>query len=490
MKVLLIYPQYAHSSEFDSRAPSMSLVYLASTLERNGHEVVIYDASLGPIVKIGKVFRYGASDKEVYDFLLNNRFDFVGITCSFTARWKFVVKIARQVKEIYPSLPVAVGGLFPTYEWEYCLNNCNSVDFIMLGEAELNFAQIVNNISGGADINDACKNVEGVAWKWQSQAQYNPKKEYNNNLDDLAFPAWHLAPLKQYFLLQKRIFELPTPCLPILSSRSCPNRCRFCNMYLTHGSRWRARSTKNLLDEVEYLIKRFAVHNLYFIDDNFSLNLARAKDICREIIERKLKIKYNFHNGLSIRTIDYELVQLMKESGCTSVCLAVESGSERIRNEVYGKGLDTKKIFDVFNWFHQLNIPTIGYFLVGAPGENRQDFEKTKKLLAKLPMTLATVGIFTPYPGTELYDECKEKGWLVESSVEDMDRIECFSPMLRTPDFEPADIARWQKELYLSFIRYHWPTLIKEALRPWGVVNLDMVGKFLGLMKFNYASSK
>ena len=123
VKVLLIYPQYTHSSEFDSRAPSMSLVYLASTLERCGHEVLIYDASLGPIVKMGRVFRYGVSDKEVGDFLSSHRFDIVGITCSFTARWRFVSRIAQQVKEIFPDVPVAVGGLFPTSRWEYCLNH-------------------------------------------------------------------------------------------------------------------------------------------------------------------------------------------------------------------------------------------------------------------------------------------------------------------------------------------------------------------------------
>ncbi len=488
MRILLIYPQYTHSSEFDNRTPSMSLVYLASTLEQHGHQVVIYDASLGPIVKMGKVFRYGAPDEEVYDFLSANSFNIVGITCSFTARWRFVARIARQVKEIFPDVPVAIGGLFPTYRWEYCLSSCDAVDFVMLGEAELTFAQVVENIDRGYDINDSCKNVEGVAWRSGDRLFCNAKREYNDKLDVLPFPAWHLVDLKRYFSLQKNIFELPAPCLPILSSRSCPNRCRFCNMYIAHGYRWRACTSENTLEEIEYLMKRFGVRRFYFVDDNFSLDVERAKRICRGIIERQLDIKYNFHNGLSIKTIDYELVKLMKESGCTSVCLGIESGSERIRNEVYGKKLSTEKIFEVLNWCRKVGIPTIGYFMVGAPGETRAEFEESKRLLAKLPMSLATVSIYTPYPGTELYDECKKKGWLLETAVEDENRVEMFSCMLRTPDFEPEDIARWQRELYLSFIRYHWFALIKEALRPWGVVNLDMIGKFLGMLKFRCMS--
>ena len=314
MKVLLIYPQYPHSSEFDSRAPSMSLVYLASTLERYAHTVTIYDASSGPITKIDKVFRYGFSEEDVYDFLKSQSFDIVGITCSFTARWRFVAKIVNQVKEIYPNVPVVVGGLFPTTSWEYCLNNSKAIDIIMLGEAELGFAEIVNSISKGDSIVDACKNVDGVVYRNADKILCNPKNKYNDKLDDLPFPAWHLVDLKKQFLLQKNIYELPTPCLPILSSRSCPNRCKFCNMYITHGSVWRARSAESVLNELEYLIKKFNIHNYYFVDDNFSINRERAKNICKGIIARKLNIKYNFHNGLSIKTIDEELVQLMKVS--------------------------------------------------------------------------------------------------------------------------------------------------------------------------------
>jgi anaerobic magnesium-protoporphyrin IX monomethyl ester cyclase len=484
MRILLIYPQYSHSSEFDSRAPSMSLFYIASMLERHGHEVVIYDASLGPIVKTGQVFRYGDSDSHVYDFLSASKFDVVGITCSFNARWKFVSRLAQQVKQLFADVPVVVGGLFPTYEWEYCLNSCSSVDFVMLGEAELSFVDVVSNLARGYDINDSCKSIGGVAWKVKDQLFCNPKVEFNNNLDDLPLPAWHLADLNQYFQLQKNIFELPAPCLPILSSRGCPNRCSFCNMYITHGRHWRFRSAENVLDEIEYLKTKFGVRNFYFIDDNFSANLKRAKRICGGILERQLKIKYNFHNGLSVNAIDNELVRLMKKSGCTSVCLAVESGSERIRNGVYKKNLKTGKIVEVFNWYRKAKIPTIGYFMVGAPGETKEDFEQSRNLMAKVPMSLATVGIYTPYPGTQLYDECKEKGWLIEPSIEDDSRVEMFSSMLRTPDFEPEDVARWQKQLYISFIRYHWFDLIKEALRPMGVVNRDMIGKFLGMLKF------
>lgn len=486
MEVLLIYPQYTHINEFDSRVPSMSLIYLASTLECHGHKVTIYDASLGSIVKVGEVFRYGFSDEDVYDFLKKQNFDIVGITCSFSTRWKFVSKIAECVKKISPDTPVVTGGLFPTYSFEYCLKNDSAIDFIMLGEAELTFAQVINNISKGYSIHDSCKDVDGVAWRTNGKIFCNQKHDYNDNLDDLPFPAWHLVDINKYFKLQKNIFELKTPCLPILSSRSCPYKCKFCNMYIVHGLKWRSRSPENVLNEVEYLMKIFNVYHFYFIDDNFSLDIERAKLICKGIIERKLNIKYNFHNGLSIKTIDEELVLLMKESGCTSVCLAIESGSERIRNEVYGKKLSTKKIFEVFDLFYRTKISTIAYFLVGAPTETRNDIEKSKELIRKLPVTLITVGIYTPYPETELYDECKKKGWLIKANPDSEDNVQMFSSMLKTPDFEPGDLISWQKELYFCFIRSHWFNLIKQVFRSNSVINFDTIGKFIGIVKFRF----
>lgn len=261
-------------------------------------------------------------------------------------------------------------------------------------------------------------------------------------------------------------------------------------MFITNGPRWRPRSAANVLAEIEYLIGRFGITRFYFIDDNFSIDLKRAKEICQGIIDRKLKIKYNFHNGLSIKALDLELIRLMKRSGCTSVCLGIESGSEKVRNGIYRKGLSTEKIVQVVEWFDQVGIPAIGYFLVGAPGETRDDFEQTRKLMARLPLRLVTVSLFTPYPDTELYEECRHKGWLKELSADDESRVEMFTSMVETPDFSPAQVAGWQKELYWSFIRSHPLTLIKETLRPAGLVNKDMLGKFWGMLKFRNEAAK
>ncbi|MEI8010958.1 MAG: radical SAM protein, partial [Candidatus Omnitrophota bacterium] len=294
----------------------MALLYLAAFLEKQGHAVRIFDASLGPVTGCGNLFRYGFSQDEVAFFLKNEVFDLAGISCSFTARWPFVKKIADQIKELYPSKPVVAGGLYPTYAWEDVLRSGSSIDAVLLGEAERSFGMLVAGLSKGVSFDDSCRGIDGIAWRSGGACRINKKTQYINDLDQLPFPAWHLVDLKTYFRLQKSIFELPAPCLPVLSSRSCPFRCSFCNMYITHGQRWRARSAVNVLDELQYLVQAFGVSRFYFVDDNFSIDLKRAKAICQGIIDRKLRINYNFHNGLSIKTIDLELVGLLKKSGC------------------------------------------------------------------------------------------------------------------------------------------------------------------------------
>ena len=470
MKILLVYPQYIYHDTFDSRSPSLSLLYLASRLEKDGHDVKIIDVSNGPITPVKNGFLYGIRNEEVLKIFKNERYDVVGITCSFASRWPFVSELASLFKSIWKDVPVVIGGLFPTYEWEYCFRNSKDIDIGVLGEGEETLANIANGFEGGASITGACEGADGVAWRDGNDLRINEKTRYIENLDSLPFPAWHLLDLKELFRYQKNFYNLRPPFFTVLSSRSCPYGCSFCNMYVTHGRRWRPRSVENFVDELEFLKGRYNVSQFFFADDNFSFNLDRAKNICKEIIRRNLKIKYNTGNGLNIKKVDKELFELMKASGCGSIALAIESGSERIRNGVYKKNVPSDKIHQAVKWCDAVGLPAIGFFMVGAPGENRESVEETKKLIKNLPLTLCTCSIYTPYPKTALYDECVEKGYLNDIDPESSERVEFVTGLIRTPDFCPEDVKVWQREIYLSFIKHKWPRILRELFKSNGVV--------------------
>lgn len=378
-------------------------------------------------------------------------------------------------EEMRPGIPVVIGGLFPTYDWAFCFDRSRDIDVIVLGEGEETLARIVHNLEQGCSIFEACSPVDGVAWRDGEDIQKNDKTSYLGDLDSLPFPAWHLLDLDRCFANQRNLYELRPPYFTVLSSRGCPYACSFCNMYITHSRKWRFRSPKNFVDELEFLKEKYKINHFFIADDNFSVNLNRAKDICREILDRRLDIRYNTSNGLSIKTIDKELLELMKASGCGSIALAIESGSERIRNRVYKKNLSTDKIYQAVKWCNEVGLPSIGFFMIGAPGENRESIEETKRLIKGLPLTLCTSSIFTPYPGTALYEECLKKGYLNINSPEDAHRLEFSTCMLNTPDFSAEDVIAWQKEIYLYFLKTKWPQLLWQLLKPNGVVTFSQL---------------
>ena len=473
MKILLVYPQYIYHDTFDARSPSLSLLYLASILEKDGHQVKIFNTSEGPITQVKNGYLYGISNEEISRALQGKDYDLVGITCSFASRWRFVSEQAALFKKLWPGTPIVVGGLFPTYEWEYCFRKSKDIDAIVLGEGEGTLAGVAAKLEDGCSIANACGSVDGIVWRDGEKINKKDKSGYNEDLNSLPFPAWHLLDLKSFFNTQRNLYELRPPYFTVLSSRSCPEACSFCNMFITHGRKWRTRSPENFVDELEFLMVEFNVNSFFIADDNFSFDLERAKNICREIIKRNLKIHYNTGNGLNIKRIDNELIKLMKASGCGSIALAIESGSERIRNDVYKKKLSTEKIYQVLNWCYEVGIPSIGFFMVGAPGENRESVEDTKKLIQDLPLTLCTCSIYTPYPKTRLYDMCVELGYLKEIDPENETRVEFVTSMLSTPDFLPEDVKAWQKEIYFHFMKHKWPQLLKELFKPNGIVNFS-----------------
>ena len=490
MRILLVYPQYVYHDTFDARTPSLSLLYLASILEKDGHQVKIFNTSEGPITQVKYGYLYGISNEEVFNSFQQENYDLVGITCSFASRWHYVLEQATLFKKLWPCVPIVIGGLFPTYEWEYCFRKSKDIDAIVLGEGEHALSGIARKLDGGDSIADACESVEGVVWRDGEIVKKKDKTGYIEDLDNLPFPAWHLLDLNNFFKTQKIFYELRPPYFTVLSSRSCPEACSFCNMFITHGRKWRTRSPENFVDELEYLVNKYNVNSFFIADDNFSFDLERAKNICREILKRNLNINYNTGNGLNIKRVDNELFTLMKASGCGSIVLAIESGSERIRNEVYKKRLTTENIYQVVNWCYEVGIPSIGCFMVGAPVENRESVNETKKLIQDLPLTLCTCSIYTPYPKTRLYDKCVEMGYLKEIDPGSESRVEFVSSMLSTPDFSPEDVKAWQKEIYFHFLKHKWPQLLKELLKPNGIVNFSNFSILKRLFDIKGVSSK
>jgi radical SAM superfamily enzyme YgiQ (UPF0313 family) len=202
-----------------------------------------------------------------------------------------------------------------------------------------------------------------------------------------------------------------------MTGRGCPYDCIFCASKVTWGKKVRLRSAGNVVSEIEELINKFKINEFMFYDDTFTINRARAAEICDMILLKGLKIR--FYAQSRADTIDLELAKKMKKAGCIGVAIGVESGNEKILKEI-GK-CETKDQFrKAARVFKDADMPCVSSYVIGLPGDTRETIQETIDFANELDTDQAKFMIATPYPGTKLYEIAVQKKLLKSADIEDM----------------------------------------------------------------------
>jgi magnesium-protoporphyrin IX monomethyl ester (oxidative) cyclase len=449
MKVLLIQPPYIIlKTESRFCHPPLGLAYLAAVLEK-GHDVQILDCIAEGFENVNildKDFkRYGLSEDKIKRSIQEINPDVVGVSNLFTAQAEEAHRICRIAKEADPSIVTIMGGAHPSAMPELTFRDSN-VDFIVIGEGEITLKHLLETIEKGKDVNK----IKGVAYREDEKVLANIKDKFIDDLDSLPFPLWKKFPLKKYFTINtphganlKR-----SPFLPVITSRGCPNHCTFCSVHNIWGRKSRKRSADNVLSELEYIVSEFGVKEILFEDDNLTLDKERAKAIFKGIIDRNFDLTWSTPNGLSPMTLDDELLELMKESGCHSISVAIESGDERVIREVIKKPLNLERVEPVLKKAKQLGLEISVFFVVGMPGEQKEELERTFRMARNLPVDHINFFFATPLPGTELFDICV-KEHLIDESL-DFRKFKSNLPVFSTKEINISDLnslVRRQKVL-------------------------------------------
>ncbi len=343
----------------------------------------------------------------------------VGISSLFSKQIGQVVKIAKLIKKLTPELPIIIGGIHPTIFNEQIIENVPEIDYIIQGEGEESTLKLLKALEKKAPLNE----VDGLTYRTSDDQIINQqKKQYIDDLDKIPRPAYHLFDFNQYKTNtsnwhnpKKKTIGVP---MPFITSRSCPNRCNFCCMFHVMGPTFRTYSATRVLDDLEFLYHEYGTNYFEFFDDNFTLNKKRTLEICRGIVQRKLDIQIRTTNGLSINTLDDEVVDALAEAGLVWTPIAIESGSEFIRNKVMGKKLDIKKAFEVAEMFHRHpQIILSAFFIIGMPQDTNQTLQESYDLASKLPVDDISIANATPFPGTALYENALNDGSLIEPEL-------------------------------------------------------------------------
>ena len=230
---------------------------------------------------------------------------------------------------------------------------------------------------------------------------------------------------------------------PIISSRSCPMRCTFCNMWHVHGPKIRYRSADDVVDEIEYLYHTYNARYFQFMDDNFTFDKKRVIRMMTEIKRRGLKISYDTPNGIAINRLDKDVIKAMVEGGLIRISIAIESGSQKIR-ELMMKGLKQHKIYEAANELAKYpHVFVKAFFIVGMPEETEETLEETRDMIKTLPIDKFSINYATPFPGTALFNQCKAKGML-RYEVEDYVEIDGHQLRSDRPHFKPYELTEQQ----------------------------------------------
>ena len=363
----------------------------------------------------------------------------VGVTSMTGPQILDAIEISKIAKQ--HNIKVVWGGIHASLTPKQTLENPN-IDFVIQGEAEITFHELLKALSGNLPL----ENVNGLWYKKDGQIKANPPRS-DLKLDDLPMLPYHLIEdMEKYIQIKETRGNRRS--INLFTSRGCPHQCTFCLWpQLMYGHKFRARSADNVADEMEMLVKKYGAKEICFDDDTFTIGKQRVINICREIKKRNLNVEWSCFGRVGL---DEETLREMKQAGCEHIRYGVESGSQELLNRCK-KFTNIGQIKETFKLTKKVGIRDYGTFMFGLPGENWKTVNQTIKLAKELDPYAVQFSIVIPFPGTEYYQELKEKGMLKIKDWSDFDgsaKAAIETEELSKEDLEKALALAW-KEFYL-----------------------------------------
>lgn len=449
MKVLLINPPqtFYQGSEPPAGNLPLGLMYIAAVLQKDGCNVEILDAFMGAGTTFqpeGDIVNVGMSFDRIRFEVAKRKPDIVGISGPFTCQIGNAIKVSNIIKEVNQKILTVAGGPHVTLVPKEFLEEAKDVDIVVIGEGEYTMREIVEAFEGKKQFAE----VLGIAYRQNSGVVVNSPRPLIENLDELPYPAYDLVDMEHYLQPPEGIGyrSFQNRAVSMVTSRGCPFNCCFCAVHLHMGQRFRAHSAKYVLDQIQYVVEKYKVRNVFFEDDNLTLSIQRFEAICDGLIERKIKIGWETPNGVRADCLTLELLKKMKQSGAKSIFVGVESGDQQILDKVICKSLDLNRVVEFAKNAQKIGLKTGAFYIIGFPGETKENMQRTVDFALELKRRY-DVGMHlfaaTPSYGTRLYEECKVKGYLppdLSWNSFAQARQTKGMPLITTNEFTPAEV--------------------------------------------------
>ncbi len=433
MKVLLIVPpnsqeeRYGKFSQIGTLYPPLGLAYVAAVAESEA-EVRVLDS---------EAMNYSYADIERLTKQFNP--DIVGMQCYCTTITR-CYKVAELIKKLNPMVKIILGGAQITLEKQETMKNKN-IDFGIYGEGEFVFRDLLKELKK-SEKNQNFKKINGLIWRNKSKLIINPKQELIKDLDKLPLPARHLFPMEKYHssanLRGKHTLNLMT-------SRGCPFNCAYCAGSLIFGKTHRYHGTDRVIEELLELRDKYHADSIQFFDETLTANRARVIELCNKMIEKKLNIEWSCFTRVNL--VDLELLKKMKAAGCYLIFFGYESGNQRLLNLIR-KGITLEQSRKATKWCNEAGIETWGSFMIDLPTETKEESEETINFALEINPTFVQFPITTPFPGTDLYQLCKDNGKIL---TDNLDEYTAWDVVYTSTGRTVQDIKNTVKKAYRRF---------------------------------------
>jgi anaerobic magnesium-protoporphyrin IX monomethyl ester cyclase len=423
--------------------PCIGIAYLAASLKKAGHDVLCVDAfaeNLSPEALLARIDAFGAR--------------WVGQTClTPTALATFAFN--RLLKERRPEIRTVLGNVHASVFGPQIIER-GQADYVLEGECEHSLPRFLDLVEEGKSLDE----VPGLhrlsdAGRPECSGPAVPVPD----LDALPRPDWSDLPWRRYTFLP--FVTVARPALAIMGSRGCPYRCTFCA--LGYQGRYRLRSPEGIVEEMAILVRDFDARHIGFVDPIFPLSKSHLLALCARIRERRFPKRVTWTSETRVDTIDPEMMAEMKSAGVRRLLFGVESGSDRMLEAVQ-KGYTVAAVRRCIGWAREIGLETSCFFILGLPGETRQESLKTARLPIELDIDFAKFSVLVPLPGSQLYMDLVENGRL---RTDDWTKFTTFNPRAEDLPYVPEgmtgeELLRLQNAANVRF--YFRPRMIFRHL--------------------------
>ncbi len=482
MKFLLIRPFFSVERFYFPRFISESLgIESLTSFLKQFHQVKMIDALAEDWNNYWKLKGYpetifqGLKPKDLLQKIANYNPEVIGLTWLFSTQNNSIHLTVKTIRKFSKNIPIVVGGPQPSANPFQTLKENKDIDIVVCGEGEITMKEVLDNKGRNLD------KINGIAFRKNNKIIVNSPRKLIENLDRLPFPERnpnsYLNHSKQYlyeafFLrLQKlglkdnqnikitsKLSSLPLykhyyklhnkrnrkklPAGDIVTSRGCPNHCTFCAIHNIWQHKWRMRSARNVLEEIDFLVSKFKVKHINIQDDNFNVSKERIIEICKGIIRNKYKITLLAPSGAFVSTLDKEVLIWLKKAGLNELRMSIESSNQDILYNVIKKNIDLSQVKGIVDTCKKLGIKTEGAFIFGIPGETIETMKESLEFAKKSGFNRIVKFIFQPFPNTELYDLCVKNNYLTKDYNPNKLYITGNRCYIKTDKFSPEDVLK------------------------------------------------